>query len=61
VRDPLGNIWWISAVVEDVSPHVGMRRLSEPVYADAMREAQETLDAELSGRGLGIVSRPIVT
>ena len=28
VRDPFGNIWWISAVVEDVSPDEGMRRLS---------------------------------
>ena len=48
VRDPFGNIWWISAVVEDVSPEEGMRRLAEPVYAEAMREAQETLDRELS-------------
>ncbi len=50
VRDPFGNIWWISAVVEDVAPEEGMRRLSEPDYADAMRDAQETLDRELSGR-----------
>ena len=50
VRDPFGNIWWISAVVEDVAPEEGMRRLSEPAYADAMRDAQETLDRELSGR-----------
>ena len=48
VRDPFGNIWWISAVVEDVSPEQGMRQLAEPVYAEAMREAQETLDRELA-------------
>jgi PhnB protein len=48
VRDPFDNIWWISAVAEDVSPEEGMRRLAEPVYAEAMREAQETLDRELS-------------
>jgi PhnB protein len=34
-----------------------MRRLSEPDYADAMREAQETLDRELSGREHVVASR----
>jgi PhnB protein len=47
IRDPFGNIWWITAVVEDVAPDEAMRRLSDPVYAEAMREAQETLDREL--------------
>jgi len=60
VRDPFGNIWWISAVVEDVAPEVGMQRLAEPRYAGAMREAQETLDRELSGRTDSIVSRPLI-
>ncbi|NUT49860.1 MAG: VOC family protein [Saccharothrix sp.] len=60
VRDPFGNIWWISAVVEDVAPEVGMRRLAEPVYAEAMRDAQETLDRELSGRAHSDVSRPVL-
>ena len=59
VRDPFGNIWWITATVEDVSPDEAFRRLSEPVYADAMREAQESLDRELSGRDQGIASRPV--
>ena len=59
VRDRWENIWWISAVVEDVAPEEGMRRLSEPVYAEAMRVAQETLDRELSGRAEGVVSRPL--
>jgi PhnB protein len=58
VRDPFGNIWWISAIVEDVAPEDVMRRLAEPVYADAMREAQETLDRELSGRDSGTSSPP---
>ncbi|MEV4759959.1 VOC family protein [Micromonospora sp. NPDC049559] len=57
VRDPFGNIWWISAMVEDVAPEEGMRRLTEPQYAEAMRDAQETLDLELSGRTNSIVSR----
>ncbi|MET1041097.1 MAG: VOC family protein [Acidimicrobiales bacterium] len=59
VRDPFGNIWWISAVVEDVSPEEGMRRLTEPAYVEAMRDAQETLDRELSGREQGITSPPV--
>jgi PhnB protein len=50
VRDPFGNVWWISAVVEDVAYDEVMRRLSEPAYAEAMRDAQETLDRELGGR-----------
>jgi uncharacterized glyoxalase superfamily protein PhnB len=49
VRDPFGNIWWIAAQVEQVAPDVAMARLSEPAYAAAMRDAQETLDRELSG------------
>src|SRR5262245_53880668 len=32
VRDPFGNIWWISGVVEDVAPEEVMRRLAEPTY-----------------------------
>jgi PhnB protein len=60
VRDPFGNIWWISANVEDVPPAEAFRRLAEPLYADAMRDAQETLDRELSGRSGGAVSRPML-
>ncbi|WP_433370181.1 VOC family protein [Actinoplanes sp. CA-142083] len=59
VRDPFGNIWWISAVVEEVAPEEGMRRLSEAPYAAAMRDAQETLDKELSGRDHSDVSRVV--
>jgi PhnB protein len=53
VRDPFGNIWWITAIVETVDPEEGMRRLGEPRYQEQMRFAQETLDAELSGRVQG--------
>lgn len=56
VRDPFGNIWWISAVVEDVPVDEGLRRLAQPEYAQAMRDAQETLDRELSGRSHSTVS-----
>ena len=38
-----------------------MRRLSEPDYADAMSDAQETLDRELSGRAQGIASPPVTS
>jgi PhnB protein len=60
VRDPLGNIWRISAVVEEVPPDEVMRRLPEPEYAEAMRDAQETLDRELSGGGSADASPPLV-
>lgn len=59
VRDPFGNIWWITATVEEVAPDEMFRRLSEPEYADAMQQAQETLDRELSGRERGVASRPV--
>jgi PhnB protein len=32
--------------------------MSEPRYAEVMRLAQETLDAELSGREFGTASAP---
>jgi PhnB protein len=59
VRDPFGNLWWISAVVADVAPEAGLRRLAEPQYADAMRDAQQTLNRELTGPTAGAVSPPV--
>jgi PhnB protein len=59
LRDPFGNIWWVMARVEDVEPEESWRRLSEPAYAESMRDAQETLDAELSGRAEGRASAPL--
>lgn len=50
IKDPFGNIWWVVSHVEDVPKDVMWQRLREPAYADQMRIAQETLDAELSGR-----------
>ncbi|WP_420081998.1 VOC family protein [Streptomyces sp. JL4002] len=58
VRDPFGNIWWVTSRVEDVPPDRAWERMSEPKYADAMRAAQETLDAALSGREKGVASAP---
>ncbi len=37
-----------------------MRRLAETPHAEAMRDAQETLDRELSGRIDSLVSRPLI-
>lgn len=59
VRDPFGNIWWIIANVETVTPEEGMRRLNQPEYQEQMRVAQETLDTELSGRTQGRASAVI--
>jgi PhnB protein len=58
VRDPFGNIWWVMTAGEQVAPDQLWQRMSEPRYADAMRSAQETLDAELSGRTSGVASTP---
>ncbi|AKU15400.1 VOC family protein [Luteipulveratus mongoliensis] len=49
VRDPFGNIWWVSSQVEEVPFEEAMRRLGEPRYQQAMDVAQKTLDAELTG------------
>lgn len=58
VRDPFGNIWWVVSRAEQVAPDEAWRRMSEPRYAEAMRTAQSTLDAELSGRRTGTASAP---
>ncbi|MFC8372742.1 MULTISPECIES: VOC family protein [unclassified Streptomyces] len=50
VKDPFGNIWWVVRHVEDVSEDEMWKRLRDPVYAEGMRVAQATLDAELTGR-----------
>jgi PhnB protein len=50
ICDPFGNIWWITAQVEIVEPGEGMRRLTQAPYAEAMREAQESFDFEMTGR-----------
>ncbi|MGV9347813.1 VOC family protein [Streptomyces spiralis] len=61
IKDPFGNIWWVVSCVEDVSEGEMWKRLQNPVYAEAMRVAQETLDAELSGRPHGRSSAPVRT
>ncbi|WP_330309664.1 MULTISPECIES: VOC family protein [unclassified Streptomyces] len=61
IKDPFGNIWWVVSRIEDVSEGEMWKRLQDPVYADAMRVAQETLDAELSGRDHGHSSAPVRT
>ncbi|MHC5904966.1 hypothetical protein ACVNF4_13840 [Streptomyces sp. S6] len=40
VRDPLGNLYWIHARVEDVSPEELERRLDDPVFTAAMEYVQ---------------------
>ncbi|MEU3983746.1 VOC family protein [Streptomyces sp. NPDC026672] len=61
IKDPFGNIWWVVGRVEDVSEGEMWKRLQDPVYAEVMRVAQETLDAELSGRDHGRSSAPVRT
>ncbi|WP_223626976.1 VOC family protein [Microbacterium sp. EST19A] len=59
IKDPFGNIWWVVSNVEDVPEDVIWQRLQQPAYAEQMRTAQETLDAELSGREQGRSSAPL--
>ncbi|QOV33391.1 VOC family protein [Streptomyces ferrugineus] len=59
IKDPFGNIWWVVSHVEDVAEEEMWKRLQDPVYAEAMRVAQETLDTELSGRRHGRNSAPV--
>ncbi|MFI9047086.1 VOC family protein [Streptomyces sp. NPDC053427] len=59
IKDPFGNIWWVISRVEDVPADEVWKRLQDPVYAEAMRVAQETLDAELGGRHHGRSSAPV--
>jgi PhnB protein len=59
IKDPFGNIWWVVSYIEDVSENEMWKRLQDPVYAEVMRVAQETLDAELGGRRHGGSSAPV--
>ena len=43
VRDPLGNLWWIQARVEDVDEDEMDRRMRDPVWLDRMRYVQGAL------------------
>lgn len=40
VRDPLGNLWWIQARVEDVTAQEMERRLGDPMFTAAMAYVQ---------------------
>jgi uncharacterized glyoxalase superfamily protein PhnB len=40
VRDPLGNVWWIQAHIEDVSPQEMEERLTDPAFTKAMEYVQ---------------------
>ncbi|GAA1083987.1 VOC family protein [Nocardiopsis composta] len=61
IRDPFGNIWWVTAHVEDVTEDEVWKRLEDPAHKEGMSEAQRTLDAELSGRAAGRASAPVRT
>jgi len=47
VRDPLGNIWWIQAHVEDVDPAELARRPANPAAVEALRYVEESLAGAL--------------
>ena len=53
VRDPFGNIWWIQTHIEDVDEAEMMKQMGEQKHIEAMIDATETLDRELSSRKQG--------
>ncbi|MEU4385025.1 VOC family protein [Promicromonospora sp. NPDC023805] len=59
IKDPFGNIWWVVTHVEDVPEDAMWARLQDPVYAEQMRVAQETFDAEMTGQAQGRSSAPV--
>jgi PhnB protein len=50
IRDPLGNVWWLTEHVEDVAPEIQAQRWADPEYVESVRYAQESLDQELGRR-----------
>lgn len=58
LRDPFGNIWWVSAQIEDVPFEEAMGRLTMPTYQASMDEAQTSLDFELGGGGTSVDITP---
>jgi len=51
VRDPLGNVWWIQAHVEDVDPAELARRPEEQAAAEALRYVEASFDTAMRQRG----------
>ncbi len=47
VRDPLGNLWWIQARVEDVPPPEMERRVEAQPAMEAMQYVQNSLDTPM--------------
>jgi PhnB protein len=43
VRDPLGNLWWIQARIEEVDEAEMARRMQDPVWLDRMAYVQRSV------------------
>ena len=43
VRDPLGNLWWIQARVEEVDEAEMNRRMSDPTWLERMNYVQSSI------------------
>jgi len=50
VRDPLGNIWWIQAHLEDADPAELAQHPHDPGAAEALRYVETSLDAAMRER-----------
>jgi PhnB protein len=51
VRDPLGNIWWIQAHVEDVDPAELTSRPQDPAAMEALGYVESSLDTTMRQTG----------
>jgi PhnB protein len=51
IRDPLGNIRWLTEHIEDVEHELQPQHWADPEYIESVRYAQESLDQELSSTG----------
>jgi len=47
VRDPLGNIWWLQAHVEDVDPAELARRPQDPAAMEALTYVESSFDTAM--------------
>jgi len=56
VRDPLGNLWWIQARVEEVDEAEMTRRMGDPVWLERMTYVQSALAFPDQGQAAAVIA-----